>query len=496
MATASKKLNKWDVLDFCQWEPHSKQEEIVSNMTRNRVVTAGRRFGKSDIGGHELIPEAFLTHSQRHWLKDNDKRREFWIVGPEYSDSEKEFRVLFNNLRRLQVPFDRPGTYNNVETGLMQISLWDGTFLVHAKSAKHPSTLVGEGLSGVILAEAAKLKETVWTKYIRPTLADFDGWSIHSSTPEGKNWFFDNHNRGQDPSKKDWKSWRCPAWLNPYVYKTPTKTLHVRRLQRTLEQNFYGDTRSIFELAKEMGLQIDQEILSLMDDLTPEAFNQEIGAEFTDFVGKVFKRFDRDIHVTDLEFNPAWDTVACTDYGFTNPAVWLLIQIGPWGQIHVLGEVYKSGLTIPDFAREIQSRGLAPQNTRMFYPDPASPGETAQLSELLKIPHAGSTGGELKFRLDAIRAALLPVPKHLPDDHPEKKSKLLFDRTCVSTIHDMEEYRYPQLKGERVGQNTDENPMKKNDHGPEALGRFFKGHFGTPDEQATHARVSKIVVRR
>ena len=490
-------LNKWDVLDFSQWEPHSKQEEIVSDTTRHRLVCAGRRFGKSDVGGHELLPEAMFTRGMAEWLKENDKRREFWIVGPEYSDSEKEFRVLWNNLRRLEVPFDKPGSYNNTETGLMQVSLWGGTFIVHAKSAKFPSTLVGEGLSGVILAEAAKLKESVWTKYLRPPLADFNGWSLHSSTPEGKNWFYDNYKRGQDPKSRDWKSWRCPSWLNPYVYKQKTSSRHVRLLQEILERNRHSkEARDIFELAAQLNLQIDPEILSFMDDLTPEAFEQEVAAGFSDFVGKVFKRFDEDIHVGDFKYNPKWETYACVDYGFTNPNVWLLLQIGPWSEIRVIGEVYERGLTIPDFAAAIKARGLAPQNVLRFYPDPASPGDTAQLEDLLKIPSATNTGGELKPRLDAIRDALLPRPKHLPDDHPEKKPQLQIDRSCVMTIHDMSEYRYPKRKGESAENNSEENPMKKDDHAPEALGRFFKGHFNTPDVEASHASVRKVNMGR
>jgi hypothetical protein len=40
----------------------------------------------------------------------------------------------------------------------------------------------------------------------------------------------------------------------------------------------------------------------------------------------------------------------------------------------------------------------------------------------------------------------------------------------------MDAYKYPTRRLEQ--QNEPENPMKKDDHAPEALGRFFKGHFG------------------
>lgn len=486
-------LDVWTVYDDLEWDPHPGQEEVVSNPARNRLVAAGRRWGKSDVGGHELVPEALLTYGQQHTLKSMGKRREFWVVGPEYSDSEKEFRVLYNNLSKLEVPFDRPGTYNDPLGGNMHISLWNGTFQVHAKSAKHPETLVGEGLHGVILSEAAKLKASVWFKYIRPTLADFDGWSLMTSTPEGKNWFYDMWKIGQDPKRPDWMSWRYPAWRNPYVYKTPTSTEHVKRMQSLLDNDRAG--LGLFALRETFGLEIDDEIMGMLGDLTPESFNQEIGADFTEFVGRVFKEFDEENHVYDLAWEPGWDTVAAVDYGFTNPNVWLLIQVGPWGQVHVFDELYEPGLTATEFAEEIAGRGLG--NVRTFYPDPASPGDTRQLENILKVRATGHTGGELKYRIDAIRAALKRVPRLADDDNPDKKPQLKINRRCVRTISDMLEYRYPQIRSEQnKDNNSPENPLKKDDHAPEALGRFMRGYFGTPDQQAATIRKRPADIRR
>lgn len=498
-------LNKWDILGSKQvnWKPHAKQEEIVSSDVRNRVVSAGRRFGKSDIGGHELLPEAFATFTQKNTLAELGKRREFWIVGPEYSDSEKEFRVIYNECRRLDMPFDRPGTYNNPETGLMHISLWGGTFQISAKSAKHPETLVGEGLNGVIMAEAAKLKERVWTKFIRPTLADYKGWALLSSTPEGKNWYYDLYQAGQDPKRTDWKSWRCPSWLNPYVYKRQTNTRHVRRLQEILgdpkRNEKYGD-RTAKELIDAFSFAIDEEILSLMEDLTEEAFNQEIAALFTDFVGRVFKDFDEETHVGEFKFSrdPYWTTYGAVDYGFTNPNVWLLIQMGRWGEIRVIDELYEKNLTAQEFALAVKGRGLCPDNLVTFYPDPASPGDTRQMEQVLGKRASGGTGGELKNRIDAIRLAL-KVPnrfRHLPEGHVDRVPQLMFDRGCKMCIYEFGEYRYPERRGQATAElNSQEAPMKKDDHTPEALGRFFAGKLGTPDRRSGRTVVRSAKVR-
>lgn len=441
-----------------EYVPHVGQEPIHNSRARNRLASCGRRFGKSKLGGNELVPEALYAYTIRNELQAGD-RREFWIVGPEYSDSEKEFRVVYNSLAKLKVPFDHPGTYNNPESGTMSISLWDGKFQVHAKSAKYPSTLVGEGLSGVIMAEAAKLKQSVWTKFIRPTLADWRGWSLFLSTPEGKNWFYDLWRRGQDPADKRWESWRLPSWVNDVVFP---------------------DGRQ------------DEEILDMEADMSAEKFAQEVGADFTEFVGRVFKDFDEEVHVTDLTYDNRYPVYGACDYGWTNPFVWLVIQVDVWDNVYVLAEYRATQKDTNDIARDLSGFPIIRQQTRKFFPDPAAPGDSAIIGKHLRIPYDTSTGGELKHRLEYIRQALKLQPEHLTDDHPDKRPKLFIDRSCVELIREMQDYRYPESKEEALKAQP-EQPLDKDDHGPEALGRFYRGYFG-PLEAGTEksrARVRK-----
>jgi len=308
------RLDKWQIYDHprVNWQPHKGQLIVAENNARHKVVSAGRRWGKSYMGGvDKLLPEVFITKPIASTLLSEGKKRIFWIVGPNFSDSEKEFRVIWNYLKKLEIPMYKP-SYNSPETGDMIITLWDGAMQIVAKSAQNPERLVGEGLSGVILSEAAKLKESIWYKYIRPTLADFQGWSFSSSTPEGKNWFYRLWQDGQDPNNPDWASWRMPAWINNYVYRVPTKESDVMKL---LEAKRHSGT-SVYKLANDMNITIDPEILASINELTPEAFLQEIAADFTEFVGRVFKEFDEEKHVTDLTFNPGWQTFAAVDYGY------------------------------------------------------------------------------------------------------------------------------------------------------------------------------------
>lgn len=479
-------LDQWALFDAVKFKPHVGQVKLLSDPARFQVASCGRRFGKSEVGGHKLLPEAFLTATMQTELEEARKRREFWIVGPNYSDAEKEFRVLFNQLKKQDVPFDRPGTYNDPIGGSMHISLWGGTFQVHAKSAAHPESLVGEGLHGVVMAEAAKIKNRVWVKYVRPTLNDFKGWAFLSSTPEGKNWFYDLWRQGQDPKFKSWSSHRMPAWVNPHVYPLGATDPGVKAIRQML------NVRDMVDADVAIANGVDPEVAELMMSMTEPAFNQEIAADFTEFVGRVFKDFNEEEHVADLAFNPEWKTYAAVDYGFTNPNVWLLIQVDPFDEyINVLAEVYEPGLGPDEFADEILRRGLAPESTIAFFPDPASPGDTSVLSRKLRIQSRAGTGGELRYRLDAIRSALGRIRPDRIDERP----RIQFDRTrCTRTIQDFLNYRYPDVRNEQ-DRNSPENPMKKDDHAPEALGRFFAGYFGTT-EKAARARSRQAQISR
>lgn len=444
----TKTLSVRKVFDTVGYKPHSVQRAIhtaIQNKARFRVVCAGRRTGKSTLGGHELTFEAVRAYFRKDELDPFERRAEFWIVGPEYTDAEKEFRVLWGDLQKLGIEMDHPGSYYDAIGGNMHISLYGGRFQVHCKSAKYPTSLVGEALEGVILAEAAKLKPSIWHKYIRPMLADYRGWALFTSTPEGRNWFYDLYRFGQDPAMADWYSVRMPSWSNDIL----------------------------FPEGKE-----DPEIASMSAGMSAEKFNQEIAADFTEFVGRVFKDFDEEIHVGDWKYNPRWPVYAAVDYGWTNPFVWLLIQVDVFDNVYVVGEHYQSQMTVEENIDEVVRKGLAPADLKLIFPDPASPQDTQVVKQMLRVRASGNTGGTIQERLELIRRWLKLVPDGLPNNDSGKMTpKLLVDRSCINFIREFSEYRYPETKNEDTSVPS-ENPMKKDDHTPEALGRFFKAHFG------------------
>lgn len=418
--------------------PHGGQRLVHYNNTRHRVLSNGRRWGKSFFGAKEIECMAFV----RNWR--NEPMRG-WIIGPEYTDAEKEFRIVYDTFKKLGIDTISSKFLNNTENGNMHIQTNWG-FDLQCRSARHPESLVGEGLDFVLLAEAGRHKRKTFTEYVRPALSDKRGISIMSGVPEDANdgnllyWGFQ---KGQTDNEQ-WKSWRMPSWTNTAVFP---------------------------------GGRNDPEIIEAADDLTEDEFRRQYGGEFILRRGRVMKEWDDDQHIGEYNYNPDWPLYAAVDFGYTNDWVWLWIQHDPLNNlVYVIGEHRFRYRDTEDIARQEFKNHPLTSKLVCIYPDPSSPDDAAILRRTLGVPTKSNTGGEIKLRLQLIRSALKLRPENLPDDHPEKRPGLVVDKSCHRLIWEMREgYRWPESHSDM--RNLSEIPMDNDNHGPEALGRFFKGHM-------------------
>jgi len=450
-----KVLRKDKYFEQTGYIPHTAQRVIHYSAGRHKALSNGRRWGKTLLGGKESEVTAFVKNKL-------GQPQRGWIVGPNYIDCEKEFRVVYDSLKALGVDTVSSKFLRNVDNGNMHIATdwgWD----LECRSAAHPESLVGEGLDFVLLAEAGRLRRNTFTEYIRPALSDKRGWSMATGVPEiaaDISLLYWGYKRGQDPEKAAWRSWRMPSWTNDIVFP---------------------------------GGRQDPEILEAEEDLTEDEFLRQYGGFFVEKVGRVMAEFDREKHVKKLRYDPQWPLYAAVDWGYTNPLVWLWVQVDVFGNVYVLGEHYKTLMDAEDFAREVLIPHPLTAKCQAFYPDPAEPDDTNIIHKHTKIAARGNTGGELKKRINMIRSALKCKPLHLP--YEQRQPTLFMDESCTRLIWEMEEgYRWPEHKSEV--KNSAELPMDKDNHGPEALGRFFGGYFGVVGEQTRKARQSKLRIRR
>lgn len=253
---------------------------------------------------------------------------------------------------------------------------------------------------------------------------------------------------------------------------------------------------------------MDPEILEAEDDLTEDEFRRQYGGEFVERIGRVMKQWDDDIHlVPGLDYDPTMPLYVALDYGYANDWVWLWIQRDMWGQNYVLGETRWKGMDTEEVCTDILSRqqhadGLWSllNKVNCIYAPPAEPSDTSIVQRKLGRPVRTNTGGE---RNDMDRM----VDNLLKPKGPERKPGIYFNKERCSHYKgngtgsepnslawEMRTgYRWPEHKSDT--KNASENPLDKDNHGPEALGRYVRGHLSHETERRS-SRQSKVRSRR
>lgn len=231
----------------------------------------------------------------------------------------------------------------------------------------------------------------------------------------------------------------------------------------------------------------DPEILDAESDLTEDEFARQYGALFVERVGRVLQEWDDETHIRDLSYEPTWSLYAALDYGYTNDWVILWIQVDPFDNVYVIRERRWRMTDTETIAQECKVSGAEQHLLRImnaFYAPPAEPDDTAVLQRVWGKSPRINTGGLIRDRIKLIRQHLKVQNMHLPEGHPDRQPKLFVDRRCTQLIWEIRQgWQWPEHQSEV--KNDSENPLDKDNHGPEALSRFFKGYFSVVGERSS-----------
>lgn len=416
-------ISKKEFFKACDYWPHGPEQASYHNSeARFRVPTCGRRWGKSkstamDMAYHCFTPDAY-----------------FWIVGPTYKLAEKEYRVIYDVfMRKLKREFEgRVKATNNAKQGDMRMEFEWGTVL-ECVSATNTESLLGEGLHGCIMSEAARHTLETWEAYIEPALSDFRGFADFPSTPKGFNWYQGMYQLGQsiDPKLKDYESWNFPTWTNLLRYP---------------------------------GGYEDDELTRIRDQASPNWWRQEYGAEFVVFEGQIYDNFNSQLHVKRIDYNPRWKNYLALDFGFSAPFVCLDIMVDPADNVYVWREYQKRYLTTGEHGVYLKHRDN-PDNYHYdgVYADPHGADEIATIRPFLGAIHSPVILWE-----NAIEEVKRKI-KLKADGTPG----LFIDPSCIELIRQLQGLRFKTTKGER---DAKEGQHDYDDHGPDAL-RYFIGPY-------------------
>jgi len=211
------------------YTPHPGQQILHASKARFRLATCGRRWGKTYGCVNEIVKAAWENPGTVSW----------WVA-PVYPQAMLGYRLTTNKF--FQVVKDKSKTEKAVR-------LLNGS-VIEFKSADNYDALRGEGVSMMVLDEAAHINRDAWEQALRPTLSDTKGRAIFISTPKGRNYFFELFGRGQDPAFPDYESFKFPTISNPYIdpaeVEEAQRTLPADVFRQEYEAEFLEDSAGVF----------------------------------------------------------------------------------------------------------------------------------------------------------------------------------------------------------------------------------------------------------
>lgn len=108
-------------------------------------------------------------------------------------------------------------------------------------TADNDTALRGEAFDLAIVDEAAQIRGETWSDVLMPTLADRDGRAMLISTPKGRNWFWQEYQRGLADGQRQ-ASFTAPSSANPMpTIQAAAKLAKERVSARTYRQEWLAE---------------------------------------------------------------------------------------------------------------------------------------------------------------------------------------------------------------------------------------------------------------
>ena len=158
-------------------------------LLRMRHLVAGRRGGKTlsaswEVLFYALYPSEF--HRDAHGIESSEPLW-IWVLSKSYKTVRPALLTFLKVMRKAGLVKGRDYEYNKTER---IIEFANGT-LVEFKTADDPDNLRGPGLDILWIEEAAMLADDEAWNTVRPALSDTLGLLIATTTPKGRNWYWE-----------------------------------------------------------------------------------------------------------------------------------------------------------------------------------------------------------------------------------------------------------------------------------------------------------------
>ncbi len=360
-----------------------ERKEVLRHPARFKVITAGRRFGKSVLGLMFLLKGEMLQGSNR------------WYISPTYRQGKLTVWPILKSIIRNQPDWKINET---------ELSCTRSGATIAIKGSDASDSLRGAELTRCVLDEYAYQKSGVFEEVIYPMLTTTHGNALMIGTPDGfsNNNFYDYFLKGQGEDPQ-WKSWQ---------YKT-------------IDGGF-----------------VDQKELDLAkSNLDERAYRQEFMASFETAANRAAWAFSRDEHIKTADESSSYWVIGL-DFNVDYMSAVLANVYGD-GTVHYVDEIRQRNSSTEMICKEMKDKW--PKANDIF-PDPAGSARstTSHRSDHQILKDHGYSVYARKAH-PSHRDRLNALNRKLKDANG--KIKMTVDPKCTYLIKDLEQVQRDRKGG-------------------------------------------------
>lgn len=407
------------------------QTTIFGDVSRFRVVCAGRRFGKSFLSGAELLNAAIGVDKKTG--KPKTKQTVVYIA-PTFAMAKQ---IMWLWLKE----YTPKSAIKKMNESELYIEFTNAS-KIYLKSAENYDSLRGLSLSFVVLDEVADIAEECWSLVVRPALSDQVGGALFIGTPKGTNHFYDWWLKGKDTGNKSW---------NSYAYTT-----------------------------LDGGNVPPEEVEDAKNDLSPRDFAQEYLASFEALSNRVVDMFDRELNVLEVD-DVGGELLIGMDFNVSPMTATVGSRVG--NQLHIWKEYYQQNSNtrylMDTIVKDFPDREIT------VFPDPS--GKARKTSAI-----GGETDHTI-IRAYGCNVVAPSKAPHTADSinnlntmmcNGAGERRILINPRCQKLIKSLDTWIYDE-------DSLDSRPDKKsgNDHLPDALKYLVWMEFRMKGGQASHVAI-------
>lgn len=224
--------------------PHDKQRAFIESNAKRKIIVAGRRGGKTTGASMLAAMRAMDGGRVLEAAPVSDQTNAFWESVKGYFAEPISDKTVKKNENDRLLEFPNGGR-------------------IRCKTAHDADTLRGDFADLLILDEYSFMEPDAWELVGMPMLADNNGDAVFIFTPNRRNHAYLMYQRAIADETRRWQAWHFTSMDNPYLSASA--------------------------------------LADLKEDMTDEAYRQEILAEFLEGEGAVFRNIYACMHAQPTE---------------------------------------------------------------------------------------------------------------------------------------------------------------------------------------------------